>query len=270
MKKLLIFLWLILGALPCFSAMDYQAIDNYAKNAPPLHTRTGLPRLVRYLTQPYQTEHEKARVLLAWIVYNIKYDKSKKTDADFEILLDVGKDPETGELFVKSGDLKPLNSENPIPQILVRRKGICKDIAKLYKHMCQLAGLEAEIISGYACDPNREMASSEAHMWNAVKIGGNWYFVDPTWALEGRVVHVQDEQEAKRIQQQLQRTKNVDRIRGVEKAVDDNWFLVDREQIIQTHFPFERRWQLQRERVRFEDFLKRSCSMTLQEFLDMM
>lgn len=267
MRKLFLFLFFVLSAWTCYAAIDYSAIDSFAENAPPLRTTTGLPKLVQYLTKPYKTDAEKARVLLAWIVYNINYDNTKPTKADIAIILDVEENAKTGELTLKHGDLKILHEEDTIQRTLQTRKGICKDIAHLYQHMCQLAGLEVETIGGYACDKTPDLHTSEAHVWNAIKIDGSWYFIDPTWALQGRIVYVNDARDAKRIQRQLQHAKNIDQIKGVRKAVNNDWFLLNKEQIIQTHFPFERRWQLQKRRVSFEDFLKRSCRTTLRQFL---
>ena len=60
-----------------FAAVNYSKIDTYAKRAPVLKNNGNLNRLVQYLVRPYQTDTEKARVLLAWIVYNIDYDGYK-------------------------------------------------------------------------------------------------------------------------------------------------------------------------------------------------
>lgn len=275
MKNVLIFLCLVLMGVSSFAKPNYAAVDTYAKNAPPLRTDNGLPKLVKYLTKPYQTDEEKARVLLAWLVYNINYDKERlkriadgKEAADIEISLEVETNPRTGQLVLKRGKLKELHDENTLQKTLKTRKGICKDIAKLYQHMCQLAGLEVEIIQGYACDSQQDFETSEAHMWTAVKINGVWRFIDPTWALQGRIIYVHSLREAQQIERQLRRKQNVDTIKGVQKKVLDEWFLVDEEKIIQTHFPFERRWQLQKRRVTFDEFLRKSCHSSLKKFVN--
>ena len=275
MKKILLFLGLFLGVISPAAAIDYSMVDSRAKEAPPLYTSNGLPKLVNYLVSPYKYDVDKARVLLAWIVYHISYDTAKQKriqsgveKPDIELAFEVETNPKTGEPELKRGDLKVLNTEDTIQQTLRTKKGICKDIAKLYQHMCQLAGLEVVIINGYACDSKKGFNTSEAHMWNAVKIDGIWYFVDPTWALQGRIIYVSSEQEAERVKKRLERTKNIDRVPGVNKAVAGEWFLVPKEQMIKTHFPFERRWQIQKQRVTFEEFLKNSCHTTFRQFLD--
>jgi len=277
MKKFLLFLWLVLGTTVCFAeSVGYADIDAYAQNAPPLKTETGLPKLVNYLVKPFKGEVAKARVILAWIVYNINYDRERlkriaagQEEGDMEISLDVEIDSKTGEVTLKRGDVKMLHTEDTIQKTLRTRKGICKDIAKLYQHMCRLAGLEVEIIAGYACADREDSRVFDAHMWTAVKINGIWYFVDPTWAAEGYRIYVSSESEAKKLERQIQRGKGMDKIKGAEKVVLDDWFLVGREKMIETHFPIERKWQLQKRRVPFEDFLKKSCHTTLKEFVNL-
>ena len=275
MKKFFLFLLFVLGTNLCFAGpFGYADIDAYAQNVPPLKTITGLPKLVNYLVKPFKGDVSRARVILAWIVYNINYDRERlkriadgTEEGDMEISLDVESDPKTGKLTLKRGDVKMLHTEDTIQKTLQTRKGICKDFARLYQHMCQLAGLEVQIISGYACGNMEDFRISDAHMWTAIKIDGVWYFVDPTWAAEGYRVYVNSESDAKRLQRQIQRGKSIDKIKGAEKVVLNDWFLVDREKMIQTHFPIERKWQLQKRRVTFEDFLQKSCHTSLKEFV---
>ncbi len=55
---------------------------------------------------------------------------------------------------------------------LVRKKARCEGYAKAFSYLCNLAGIENVIVTGY---------TGVAHMWNMVKLGGNWYHVDVTW-----------------------------------------------------------------------------------------
>jgi transglutaminase-like putative cysteine protease len=49
----------------------------------------------------------------------------------------------------------------------------CQGYAKAYKYLCNKAGLECYLVNGYT-------AAGEAHMWNLVRVNGNWYNVDLT------------------------------------------------------------------------------------------
>lgn len=55
---------------------------------------------------------------------------------------------------------------------LVRGKALCEGYAKAFSYLCNLAGIENIIVTG---------GTNVPHMWNMVKLGGNWYHVDVTW-----------------------------------------------------------------------------------------
>lgn len=55
---------------------------------------------------------------------------------------------------------------------LVRKKAHCEGYSKAFSYLCNLAGIENVIVTGETYVP---------HMWNMVKLGGNWYHVDVTW-----------------------------------------------------------------------------------------
>ncbi|MBD5144508.1 MAG: hypothetical protein HDT21_01090 [Ruminococcus sp.] len=55
---------------------------------------------------------------------------------------------------------------------LVRKKALCEGYTKAFSYLCNLGGIENVIVTGKTTVP---------HMWNMVKLGGNWYHVDVTW-----------------------------------------------------------------------------------------
>lgn len=55
---------------------------------------------------------------------------------------------------------------------LVRKKALCEGYTKAFSYLCNLAGIENVIVTG---------KTNVHHMWNMVKLGGNWYHVDVTW-----------------------------------------------------------------------------------------
>lgn len=56
---------------------------------------------------------------------------------------------------------------------LVEKKAVCNGYAQAMKLLCDLTGVECEMISG--------TADGENHAWNLIKIGEGWYHVDTTW-----------------------------------------------------------------------------------------
>lgn len=57
---------------------------------------------------------------------------------------------------------------------LVDRRAVCEGYSRAFQLLLWRAGLSATVVSGYD-------SQGEAHMWNAVRIDGDWYQVDATW-----------------------------------------------------------------------------------------
>ena len=55
--------------------------------------------------------------------------------------------------------------------VLFRGYGVCDAYSKAYELLCQKAGVSVKRVTSNALN----------HAWNALKIGGAWYHVDPTW-----------------------------------------------------------------------------------------
>lgn len=65
---------------------------------------------------------------------------------------------------------------------LVQKKALCEGYAKAFSYLCNLAGIENVIVTGQTNVP---------HMWNMVKLGGNWYHVDVTWDNPDDALHAE-------------------------------------------------------------------------------
>jgi hypothetical protein len=108
-------------------------------------------------------------------------------------------------------------------QVLAGRQAVCEGYATLFADLGKRAGLEVVKVRGHAKGvgyvPGKK-GWGISHTWIAVKLEGKWHLVDPTWgagAVDG--------------------TKFVKRFR-------DFFFLTPPEQLIFTHLPDERKWQL--------------------------
>jgi len=86
------------------------------------------------------SDFDKALAIHDWLTFNIDYDNSY--------------------------------SVRTVSDTLAKKVAVCEGYAKTFKMMAELAGLEAEIVTGNANGP---------HAWNQVKINGTWYNVDVTW-----------------------------------------------------------------------------------------
>lgn len=61
---------------------------------------------------------------------------------------------------------------------LIEKKGVCEAYARTYKYILDELGIENILIKGTATN---SIGNTENHMWNYVKLYGNWYAVDITW-----------------------------------------------------------------------------------------
>jgi transglutaminase-like putative cysteine protease len=114
-----------------------------------------------------------------------------------------------------------------------RRLAVCGGYVALYERLLRESGIEATPILGYAKGftyrsgaPTRE----PNHSWLAVRIDGNWRLIDPTWG-SGVVAGTK-----------------------FEPRFTWDYFLVEPDELILSHFPEDGRWQLLPRAVRRADF----------------
>ncbi len=68
---------------------------------------------------------------------------------------------------------KSAQNRDTIYGVLVERRATCTGYAKTFQYLCNRAGIENTCVFGDA--------GGEGHMWNLVKLDGEWYAVDTTW-----------------------------------------------------------------------------------------
>lgn len=89
-------------------------------------------------------DYEKAKYFHDWLILNCATDSADNPDV----------------------------YSNTIYGALVNKKALCEGYTKAFSYLCNLAGIENCIVGGEINLP---------HMWNMVKIDGNWYHVDVTY-----------------------------------------------------------------------------------------
>jgi transglutaminase/protease-like cytokinesis protein 3 len=104
-------------------------------------------------------------------------------------------------------------------------KAVCAGYASLFQRMCEVAGLECVVISGYARGYGFRVFGTENpavsnHAWNAVRVGGQWKLVDVTW--DAGHISAGD----------------------YTKEYSTKYFFIAPSHIIYTHLPADPQWQL--------------------------
>jgi hypothetical protein len=216
MKGLFFIFFLLLGC-SSFSqkkGVNFSYIDRKVQSIYSL-----FPDSLSYqLTSGYNTDLEKLRSIFRWITDNIAY----KTRS-YSFYKKSRQRIETKELEDSAYESKPLNERIAI-DVLKQKEAVCDGYARLFKVLCDYAGLRSEIITGYAKTNMQQMGSQfqPNHRWNAVLIDSTWHLLDVTWA-SGFISYTGDQ---------------------FVKAYDDYYFLTPPEDFIRDHYPEDYRWVL--------------------------
>jgi len=210
--EFLIFMVLLQNAMPGSAQVhpgkDFTQIDANIQIYPKKQL-INPQLLVSELVTGLSDTTEQVRAIYAWIAKNISYDLAS---------------------YRFSG-----NKVHPTEEILKTRKAVCSGYSALFKQLCEIAGIKAVVIEGYAkgydYTPYTKILSTN-HAWNAVFLGGEWHFVDVTWA-----------------------AGLPEEITGKHKVIDlDDYFFIPFEKLIKTHLPEDPIWQLQDKKISLADF----------------
>ncbi len=180
--------------------------DIFSQNEPQL--------LSKKLTVGLSTDLEKVAAIFNWITENIDY-AVRRTNKNPEKIFFL--EEET------NGPLKPLN-ERVAFIVLQKKLAVCDGYARLFKTLCDYAGIRSEIIIGYArANHNKPTPNFGVnHYWNAVYLNDKWNLLDATWA-----------------------SGFISRQGGVFiRKYDDYYFLTKPEDFIKDHYPDDIKWTL--------------------------
>ena len=247
--RFLILLLSILWWTPVW-AEPYGLLDSRAQNAPAFETES---ELVSYLTQGLSDDRSKARVLAAWMVYQMERDGYRRK-----------------ELIKYSRQNR--SAPEPIPNDPFKtRIGTPQEFASLFADLCTMAGLTVQTITGYAGDNIQTFRyqkplfqAAEVMMnhwrdenyplqryqasWNAVKIDDNWELIDTYWMIANQILFaartVSSGAAMKRLLEwRTQRLPSRQQL-AQGKRINNKYFCAKPNFFIKTHFPLDSRWQL--------------------------
>ncbi len=177
----------------------------------------NLPRLAYGLTSQLNTEVERFRAIYYWVCHNIsgqynlmEENKRKRKKLKYRSeALNLWNEDFKKEVFTK---------------LLHDKETLCTGYAYLIKELCNLAGLECEIVQGYGRANNIKIDGLKGpnHSWNAVKLNGKWYLSDATWS-----------------------SGLIDMSTYLfEFKFDDTFFLMEPSEFIKSHRPMDEKWTL--------------------------
>ncbi len=212
--KMTLTIWLILLALPAISQSHSGSANRKGKSS-----ITDPAALSQQIISGYTTEKEKVKAIFQWITDNIAY---------YRMDIRTGKKRNRQALFgaeeADDGQALPSLSDRIAVKVLSDKQAVCEGYARLFKSLCDHAGITAAIITGYArTDMSRvESKFRSNHTWNAVYFDSAWHLLDATWA-SGYIT-----------------MPSGDFVR----QYDDYYFLTAPEKFIRHHYPDDLRWTL--------------------------
>src|SRR4051812_9012973 len=137
MKWLKHLLRLLFTLLPVLSFAQHNQVSFSTTSTTNVLTSDSL---ARYLTAGYQTDADKVYAIFTWITDNIEYNV--KRYRNISAYQQSTPDDDTGAL-------KPLDERIAI-DVLKKRRAFCDGYARLFKTLCDYAGIRSEIVTGYA------------------------------------------------------------------------------------------------------------------------
>ena len=175
-----------------------------------------------FINKNAQSDTEKTWMLYCWIAENISYNAAALTSWNY-------------------GDLSPEG-------VFQSKMAVCTGFANLFESIGKEMGLEILTISGFAKGYSYVEGSSTKesnHVWNAVKLNGEWKLIDSTWG-QGYV--------------KKQNGKDINI-----KQFNDFWFATEPYQFLFTHFPEEEKYQFMDNNISNATF-KKAPKITTQYF----
>lgn len=201
--------------------VSFSEIDERVKSI-----EAATPAELSYtLTKDYTTENEKLRSIFSWIATHISY-RVRKNNITINNYT-------ARPVFTDTAKWKSAN-DMVAETVLNNKSAVCDGYARLFKTLCDYAGLRSAIITGFAKgDLNRQLNFRCNHTWNAVYIDSAWRLLDLTWA-SGYTSYRGDE---------------------FFKRYDETYFLAAPEDFIKDHFPDDVRWTLMEKPVPPREFI---------------
>ena len=151
---------------------NFYHIDRKVEDIPVAKTDS----LAKQLAALGKTDREKVRAIFRWITDNIDYN-----------VRIFNRNKNSPGLFYEEPDdsaaVLPSLNERVAAKVLYKKIAFCDGYSRLFKTLCDHAGIKSEVIHGYArTGTNYNGRFSVNHTWNAVYLDSAWHLLDVTWA----------------------------------------------------------------------------------------
>lgn len=166
-----------------------------------------------------KSDRQKVNSIFHWITDNIEYNVKSFQHQQYNPATAYWHEEDDQD---SSAVLKPLN-QRIAEMVLKRRTAVCEGYSRLFKTLCDYAGIPCEIIVGYGRTNMNSIGPSfkSNHKWNAVFFDSAWHLLDATWA--SGYINYRNE---------------------FERAYNNFYFLTQPKEFLIDHQPEDLRWTL--------------------------
>ena len=198
-----------------FPLFTYSQRDNFYNID---HKVTSIPfakadSLAKQLAALGNTDREKVRAIFRWITEHIDYNVVRYSRQKINTKL-FYEEPEDSNAAL------PSLNERVATKVLYKKVAFCDGYSRLFKTLCDHAGIKAEVIFGYGRN-NTSKRFGVNHTWNAVYIDSSWHLLDVTWA-SGFVTYSN----------------------AFIRNFNESYFLTPPHEFIRDHYPADLQWTL--------------------------
>ena len=207
------------------TAQEFHNVDSIAKTYD--SNINSLQLLTAYIERDFDSDIKRARALFVWLTANISYDLNDYNYGPKNYKFNYAS-PE--ELEAKINTRK----QDIVTFTMNYKRAVCEGYAETFKQACDMLNIECVVVSGFTRGVESEIGKLPLegnHAWNAIKINNKWKLIDTTWGAG----HSRDTNHWVR-------------------EFDDYYFLVPPKELICSHFPEEKKWQLLTEPLTVEEF----------------
>ena len=131
-----------------------------------------------------------------------------------------------------------INFEEKPEELIARtfrsRKAICQGYSELFNDICRKCGINSYVVHGYTMQSGR--VKNSGHSWVVASTGKRWYCFDPTWGAG----YIYDDK--------------------FYRSFTFDYFMINPEEFIASHMPFDPIWQCLIHPVSVENFYKMDVS----------
>lgn len=151
-------------------AQDFERVDATLQLYP--ETFESPEDFSYLLSRDFTSEADKVRAIYTWLIQNVAYDPEEYKKFNYSF-----------KNYRERNAKEEKTRKKIILRTLQQGKAVCEGYAFVFEKMCQLQGIDNYLIRGDTKTHFQDIGRSfkKSHLWNAIKVAGEWQLFDATW-----------------------------------------------------------------------------------------